>query len=135
MPRRARGAEMTLAVTLLSRAATDADDARYLLAKLDLSRSPLSLQDCYELAMWRALAPLIAQHPGDRVALRRACPPRWVPTLDGALALPDCWHAWCEPLPALVAQWTTRGGRGWQPQPPRDPSPAAPAARMWRVAA
>jgi hypothetical protein len=125
---------VTLAITLLSRAATDADDARYLLSKLDLSRPPLSLQDSYELAMWRALAPLLAEHAGDVAALWRACPSRWREALSIALALPQCWHALCEPLPALVAQWTTRGGKGWE-LPPRDPSPAAPAARAWRVAA
>jgi hypothetical protein len=120
---------MTLAITLLSRAATDADDARYLLAKLDLSRRPRSQRDAYELAMWRALAPLLAQHPGDRGALLQACPARWREAMLTALALPDWWHARCEPLPALVTQWAESGGLGWE-LPPRDPRPATPAVRV-----
>lgn len=122
---------MTLALTLLARAVQNADDARYLLSRLSLTRRSLNPQDAAELALFRALEPLLAVHAGDPCAMWRACPARWRTALASALAIPPWWHQRCEPLPALVAQWAERGGKGWQlparsgEESPRDPSPAA----------
>jgi hypothetical protein len=61
-----------------------------------------------------ALAPLLRAHGGNRVAIRRACPERWLHALDVALELPEWFVERSEPTPDLLKRWLQHGSAGWQ---------------------
>lgn len=119
---------MTVALTLLSRAADDADAARDVVAALDLERQPHHTQDAAELSMFRTLAPILREHGGNRDAVWRACPQSLRYALLFALSLPDWWHRRCEPLPVLLAQWNAGRTRDWELPNRADPIAPPPAA-------
>lgn len=118
---------MTPALTLLARAVEDAADARFILSQLVLERRPRTLQEARELALFRALAPVLATHGGNPAAVRAHCPPEHREALTVALALSDWWHRRCEPLPKLVALWTAGRSREWE-IPDRVPAVTAPSS-------
>lgn len=124
---------MTPALTLLARAVEDADDARFILPRLALERRPRTLQDARELAMFRALEPILAVCAGKPEAVRVHCPPEYRLALYEAQALPNWWHRRCEPLPELVALWTAGRSREWE-LPDRRPLPSVPPSVYAAVA-
>lgn len=120
---------MTRGLTLLAWAVTHPAPWSYLAPRLKLDRKPHSAADRLEIEMFRALAPIIAQSPGDRARIRRACPDRWLFALDIALCLPDWWLARAGAIPDLLTDWTRKGSKDWE-LPPYPVSVADPEHHM-----
>lgn len=105
---------MTPAMILLARACRHPAEATYTVPRLPLDRRPFDRVDHLELTMWRALGPIVAQHPGARDRIRQDCPSRWLAYLDFALALPEWLVDRAEPTADLLARYIARGSANWQ---------------------
>ena len=105
---------MTPNLVLLHRAATHADECRFILPRLRLDGRPFDAPHRLEVACWCALRGALASHPGHRVEVRRACPPRWLSYLDHALALPDWFDSRSEATPDLLAGWNAASTLSWE---------------------
>lgn len=109
---------MTPAFLLIAHACHHRAVWPYLRHRLNLKRRPLNRQDELELELFSALAPLLDKHPGDRVAVRRGCPERWLGALDQCLSIPSWFAEQAGPVSDLAERWAKQGSRNWQlPQP------------------
>jgi hypothetical protein len=82
-------------------------------SRLNVDRKPLGRADALEIQMLRVLTPLLDEFAGDRVAIRHACPPRWLFALDTALATPDFVLDAAGPIGELVRQWALQGSKNF----------------------